>query len=364
MNIDVAGGRRRPLLLLALLLSWTAAIPVSVRAQSWVEVMTPEPTRLARTLDLVGSVTAAQDAALSPRVSGLVQAVKVDAGDVVRRGQVLLEIDPTMAQLALRRADAAVLEGRTQVQEARRLRDEARALSERGDVPQSQYRTREAQASLAEATLARLDAERQEQAEIVARHAMPAPFDGVIRRRLTDPGEWVQTGTAVLELVATAGARIDVQVPQRYLPMLDAQTPVEVRLDANPERAINGRIGARVPTPDPGTRTFLVRVALPQDVTDASPGMSARLRFELSRDTPALRIERDAIKRYPDGTTTVWTVEGDGEERPVREIPVTLAEGSGPHATVIDGLRPDQPVVIRGNESLRADQTVRIRNRP
>lgn len=334
-------------------------IPVAA-AQMRVEIRLPEPTRVAQRLELVGTVTAARDAELSPRVSGLVANIAVDAGDRVHRGDTLLELDATLARLALRRTEAALCEGRTRLAEAQRLRDEAHTLATRGDVPQSQFRTREAEAAQAEAALARLQAEHDEQAEVVARHRLPAPFDGIVRSRLIDPGEWVQTGSAVLALVATDDLRVDVQVPQRYLGLLTDDTSVTVRLDAAPEHPLAATVGARVAAADPATRTFLTRVRV-RDTANLAPGMSARLRFEFAAATAGLQIPRDAIKRYPDGSTTLWVVEdGVGEERPVREIPVELAPGSGSQATVVGGLAADQPVVVRGNEGLRAGQTVRV----
>lgn len=348
--------RRGAMLGAGLVLACTAA-----RAQVSVEVVQPRESRIAQTLQLTGTVTAERDAALSPRISGLVQTVAVDAGDRVKRGAPLLVLDPALAELALERTDAALDEGRARMAEVARLRDEAKVLSARGDIPQSQYRTREAEVKLAQAAVARLDAEYREQAERVARHTLPAPFDGVIRERLTDPGEWVETGTPVLQLVATDALRIDVQAPQRYLATLDRSTPVRIRLDANPDQDIDGRVVARVPASDPASRTFLVRVGVDPS-TGAAPGMSARLSFELPRSTAALVIPRDAVKRYPDGTTTVWVVEGEASAPVAKEIPVELGDGSGREATVVGGLDADQVVVVRGNESLRGDQPVRVRN--
>lgn len=332
----------------------------TTQAQVAVEVVQPRQTQVAQTLQLTGTVTAERDAALSPRISGLVETLNVDAGDQVKRGATLLVLDSALARLTLERTDAALDEGRTRLAEATRLRDEAKTLSTRGDIPQSQYRTREAEVKLAEAAVARLDAERREQAERVARHTLPAPFDGVIRRRLTDPGEWIETGTPVLELVAIKPLRIDVQVPQRHLAALTEQTPVQVRLDARSDETFTGRVVARVPASDPATRTFLVRVGVDGAATGAAPGMSARLSFELSRDTSALIVPRDAVKRYPDGTTTVWVIRGTAPELTAEEIPIELGQGSGRDATVIDGLSADQAVVVRGNETLRANEPVRV----
>ena len=264
-----------------------------------VRVEAPQRSSVAETLNLTGSVTAERDADLSPRVSGLVQRVRVDAGDRVSKGDTLIEFDDRLAALALRRADAALAEGRALLDESRRLREEGERLSADGSIPRSQFLTREAEYAAAQAAL--------------ARHRVVAPFDGVVTRRFSDEGEWVATGTPVLQLVATDPLRIDVRMPQRQLGSLDERTRIEVRLDALPDRRFDARLGASVPVADPSTRTFLARVLVDNDEGLIAPGMSARVRFEVGAPTPVLLVPRDAVRRYPDGTTTVWTEHADDQ---------------------------------------------------
>src|SRR5690606_1264441 len=154
-------------------------------------------------LRLTGTLTAQRHARLSTRADGLVADIQVDAGDRVAAGDVLLDLDSALANHALRRAEASVEEARARVAESERLIQEARRLVADQHIPQTEVASREANAALARAALAASEAAAAEQAEIVRRHSLPAPFDGVIARRLTEIGEWVVRGTAVLELVST-----------------------------------------------------------------------------------------------------------------------------------------------------------------
>ncbi|MFP5304382.1 MAG: efflux RND transporter periplasmic adaptor subunit, partial [Gammaproteobacteria bacterium] len=297
-------------------------------------------------------------AALSPRISGLVDSVDVDAGDRVERGQRLLQLDATLARLALRSAEAAVREARTRLQEAQRLQSEGESLAAQGSLPQSLYQTRRAEAALAEAALAGLEAERDVRAEQLARHALPAPFAGIVSRRLVAPGEWVETGTAVLELVATTPLRVDVQVPQQQFRAITADTEVEVRVDADPDRVIPARVEARVPIADPQARSFLVRVAVDEPPPTLTPGMSVRVRFELPGTQAAVSIPRDAVLRFPDGSTIVWVLSESGEQSRASRRPVKLGVQRGDTATVVEGLSGSDRVVVRGNEALQEGQSV------
>jgi membrane fusion protein, multidrug efflux system len=209
------------------------------------------------------------------------------------------------------------------------------------------------------ATLGRLEAERANAAEQLARHRLVAPFDGVVVQRHSDEGEWIATGDAVLQLVATDPLRIDVRVPQNLLGAMDEQTRVSVRLDAMPGRALDGKLSAAVPVADPVTRTFLARVEVDNEDGRIAPGMSARARFEIGAPAPVVLVPRDAVRRYPDGTTTVWLIEARESASVAREIRVELGGTQGDRLVVLSGLADGARVIVRGNEGLRENQPVR-----
>jgi len=300
---------------------------------------------------LTGTVTAARRASLSPRVSGIVSAVHVDAGDRVERGESLVTLDPTLAELELGEARAAVAEARATLAEARRRRDEARELGPRRGIPETEIRA---------AALERLRAAERYRTELVARHELFAPFPGVVARRLTEAGEWVETGTAVLELVGTERLRLDLRVPQEHYPRIGPDTRVTVRLDAWPERTLDGRIAAKVPVNDPESRTFLLRVLLDDGTLGITPGMSAQALLRVESARQAVTVPRDAVLRDAYGTSRVWLVE-ESERGPVAvQREVALGRSFGGWVEVRRGVEAGDRVVVRGNETLRDGQRLRI----
>lgn len=308
---------------------------------------------------LTGTVTSERTASLSPRVSGLVKRVRVDAGDRVAAGKALVDLDSTLARLALDRTAAAVGEARAQLSEQQRLYAEARQMFERGLVPETRMHAAEAERRVAAARVERLAAEQKEQREIVRRHTLVAPFSGVVSSRRTDPGEWVETGTAVLELVDMQRLRIDVQVPQERYARISVGSAVKVELDAIVGSPLDGKVVARVPVNDPGARTFLVRVTVNEGSKVMTPGMSAQVVFPLAGASSVVRVPRDAILRKPDGTTTVWVV-NDGDPPTVSERPVQLGRSLRDWVDVRSGLDAGMRIVVRGNETLTEGQQVRI----
>jgi RND family efflux transporter MFP subunit len=254
-----------PVLMLAATLA-TAAEPAPVTAVSLTT------SRATTDLRLTGTLTAERSARLSSRVDGLVARVRTDAGARVKAGETLVEIDATMAQLALKRVEATAARARAQQQESQRLLAEAQRLAAEKHIPQTTLETRAAEARLAEAEFVAADAALREQRELVRRHALIAPFDGVVTRKLTESGEWVTRGTAVLELVATDRVRLDVHAPQERFADITDDSEVRVTPDALPGTSFTGHIAARVPVSSQDTRTFLVRILIEDPKHRLPPG--------------------------------------------------------------------------------------------
>ena len=332
----------------------SSAVPVvAVEARS--EVVTEK-------FVLTGTVTPRQQAALSPRAGGLVETVHVDAGAEVTQGDVLVTLDAAMAKLALQATESQLAQAQAQLAESERLVKEAKDLLERNAIPETQVMTRDAGVAIAAAAARRADAAHRQQAELVARHHVVAPFSGVITRKLTEAGEWVTTGTPVMRLVSLEGARVDVQVPQERISAITPRTPVEFELASDPGNLIPGTITARVPVSNPDTRSALVRIEPRESSAQVTPGKSARVTFRLASDRPVLTGPRDAVIRRADGTVNAWIAEpaGSGWTATMRRL--ELGRTFSDQVEVRDGLEAGQLVIIRGNETLQPGQAVRLEN--
>lgn len=314
-------------------------------------------------LRLTGVVSAPRVSRLSPRVDGLIDVVEVDAGDRVREGQVLARLDDRLAVLAERRLQATVTEARVARDEAQRLLAEAERLVARGNIPASQAESRRAEAAQAEAALARLQAEAAEVSERRQRHVLVAPYPGTISARLAEAGEWVATGTPLLELVDLDGLRIDVQAPQDSYTRLQTDAAAVIHVDALPEGSLRGRVLARVPQARPDARTYLLRLALDEAGEDLVPGMSVRVELPLREGQRAVSVPRDAVLRRADGSASLWTVDRSGAQPVAREQRVELGANLGERIEVRSALAAGTELIVRGNERLVDGQPLRIRNR-
>lgn len=328
-------------------------VPVAV-AQS-------ETMPIIREVRVTGTVTSPRSAELSTQVAGVVAKLEVEEGDRVERDQVLLELDRELAAHTLDRTRAEVKRTATALADARRRLADGQRLVRDELIPESEVESLEAEVQSAEAELAASRAEARYQASVVARHAIRAPFAGVISRRATDLGEWVTPGTPVLELVDTDRLRFDFRAAQEIYPLLERTTAVMISLDALPQQHFPGGITAIVPVSDAGARTFLLRVEPKGENHPAiTPGMSALATLSISTDRIGVVVPRDALLRHPDGRVTVWTLEHSESAPRVHERQVKLGLEFGDHVEIREGLEAGVTVVVEGNEILRDGQAVRI----
>ena len=344
------------------LLLCSLAGPLGAQTPVPVEILKLSATAPEARLELTGSVTTAQVSRVSPEVAGKVASVALDAGDPVAAGAPLLQLDVQLARLAEARSQAAVDEAAVAAAEAARLVTEARRLVSRGNLPASQLAVREAAQAQADAVVARLQAEADEQAERVRRHTVRAPFNGTVSARLTEPGEWVSPGTAVMEVLALQDLRLDVQVPQEHYGLLAPDLPVKLRFDHRPATVVDGRVIAQVPQASADARTFLLRVGFTTDLP-VVPGMSAQVQLPLPALTGAFSVPRDAILRRADGTASVWVVDRGTSPPVARYIAVTLGAPRGDRVEVRGPLPAGAELIVRGNERLQPGQPLSVRTR-
>jgi RND family efflux transporter MFP subunit len=322
-----------------------------------VEVVSPTRSALSETLSLSGSLTAAKQAGLSPRTDGLVAEVLVDAGDVVRKGQLLLRLDDAIAIKSLAIAEAALQQAFTQQNEAVRQVSEAQRLYLQNHISESELNRRKAIQAEAEAAYQMAAANLKLSQETLVRHQLIAPFDGVISNKLTEAGEWVSRGDSILELVDTKLIRVDVRVPQERYADINKDTQVQVVPDTNINETLAGKIEAIVPVSDPNARSFLLRVLVEKSPLPMLPGTSATVKFQLEHQQgQRLTVPRDAVLRHPDGGFSVFVINNNTAQR--RQV--SLGQETPQGVAVISGIEAKDQVVIRGNEVLRDGQSVSI----
>lgn len=210
------------------------------------------------------------------------------------------------------------------------------------DVEQAQAAVRQAEAAL---QLARL----QLQHTLVR-----SPLSGVVVERRADPGEYAAPGVALLVVADTSAVWVNLAVSETQISSVRPGQPVRLTVDALPGQEFSGRVESRSPTADSRTRSFLVKVRVPNPDGSLRPGMFARGRITVRsrRDVPAVPEEAVA---YDGPRAYVFVVESGRARRK------SVAVGAAADGWVeVRGLAPGTPVVVAGQLLLRDGDPVTV----
>ncbi|PZP99325.1 MAG: efflux transporter periplasmic adaptor subunit [Variovorax paradoxus] len=275
-----------------------------------VRVAAPEPAELAITLAANGNIAAWQEASVGSESAGLRLAeVRVNVGDVVRRGQVLARFAPETVDADVAQAKAALAEARATAADAAGNAARARTLEKTGALSQqqiTQYQTAEqtakARVEAAEAVLAAQQV-RGRNTQVLA------PDDGIISARSATVGSVVGSGTELFRLIRQSRLEWRAEVGAAELGRLSVGTTV--RVTAPDGDQVQGKVRSIAPTVDAQTRNGLVYVDIPglQAAKGLKAGMFARGEFALGR-SQALTVPAAAVVPR-DGFNTVMVLQAD-----------------------------------------------------
>ncbi len=313
----------------------------------------------ASTLDTVaefpGEVRPRVESRLGFRVGGKIVARKVDVGALVRRGQVLMQLDPQDLQLAQTQAGAALRSAESNRQLARAELDRYRELREKNFVSQAVLDGKNTAFQAAQATWEQAQAAYRNQSNMAAYASLTADADGVVTGIEAEAGQVVAAGTPVLRLARLDEKEIVIGIPEDRVDALRGIADVRVRIWARPDAVFPGKIREIAPMADPVTRTYAARVTIAEAPPEIRLGMTAYVSFTANGVQPQISLPMTALFRDK-SASAVWVIE-DGA---VRLVPVQLGGPAGNNILVTAGLAPGQTVVTAGVNLLQPGQKVRI----
>ncbi len=254
--------------------------------------------------EAVATINARTASTISSKLMGNVQAVHVHEGDQVKQGDLLISIDPRTvqaqreqaeaAQREARRAEASAVSARNAAAAAAKLAGDTLAryqpLLQEKSVSQQEFDEVESKSRQAKAALAQADAmveaarSRVQQAQATVSQAtvaerdaaVIAPYDGRVVARLVDEGDLASPGTPLLTIEQEGLFCADMLLPERYIQNVQVGLAVKVRVPALGDLEADGQVGRIVPAADARSRSFEMKVAMPEGL-DLKSGMFARV---------------------------------------------------------------------------------------
>jgi RND family efflux transporter MFP subunit len=346
-----------------------------------------------RSVDVVGTLAAVDHVTISSEADGKVRRILADLGDRVKAGQVLIELDSEKQQYTYEQQQAALARslaqyGATdpkQLPDVERTPDARRANAELVQATQAFERANElfkrtliSQQALddARATLqsarSRYDAALQSgkdlRASIQASEAtmkladrqlrdtqIRAPFDGYVEKRLVNLGELVKAQMPVMAVVRLDPLKVIAEIPEKMTPWITDGRPVELRVDAYPDRTFAGKVTRVSPAVNTATRAFPFEALVPNPDAALKPGTFARVHLELGKTDDVLTLPYAAIQ-YRYGVNRVFVVAGD--KLAVREL--TLGERLGDRVEITSGVAQDERVAVTDVDTLTEGLVVAV----
>ncbi|HZN69546.1 MAG TPA: efflux RND transporter periplasmic adaptor subunit [Tepidisphaeraceae bacterium] len=340
--------------------------PVAVRAEpverrAW-EISQP----------LVASVEPVTQTTLAAEQPGLVLERMFDDGSTVGKNQVLVRLDTALlkrereAAEAARQALAAGAEqAKVRAENSQREADRLKGLLQLKNAPEKEFRDAlttarvdAATVSIRTAELAQKVAEVARLDEMIRKSEVRSPFaDAVVAKRYVEVGQWIKQGDPVADVVLLDPVFVRTNVPEYVIAKVKKGDEARLTFDALPGKTFTGTVEQIIPTADPNSRTFPVKVLLKNPDRVFQPGFFARATLLATTEAKQFVVPRDAVIAAGNQSRVVAVREGKAVV-----VPVVRAGAEGDKVAVTGALEEKDLVVTRGNENLRGGETLMVQN--
>ncbi|NVD72498.1 efflux RND transporter periplasmic adaptor subunit [Duganella sp. BJB1802] len=302
-----------------------------------------------------GEVRARVESRLGFRVGGKIVSRKVDVGTLVKHGQVLMQLDPQDLQLSQAQALAGLRAAETNRDLAKAELKRYQELRSKNFVSQAVLDAKDSTYKAAQANVDASQAAYRGQANQAGYASLVSDVDGVVTAVDAEVGQVVQPGTPVVRVAKQGEKEIVIGLPEDKVDTLRRVPDVQVRLWADPGNVVAGKIREISPVADPSTRTYTVKVMIPDSLSEAKLGMTAVVQFASKTAKPQIKVPLTALY-YEKSASSVWVVEGGA----VKLVPVTIGGPAGNDILLAGGVKPGQTVVTAGVNLLKPGQKVKI----
>jgi RND family efflux transporter MFP subunit len=339
-----------------------------------VRVAPVRPAGATISVTLPATTSAFESANIFARSTGYILHRYADIGDRVKAGQPLADITAPELDHQIAQAQANLSQLQAALQQAQANRDLANSnwtrdkpLVEKGWVTPQQgdndrltLAAQTAAVGVAEANV------KQQQAQLMVlgqqkdyQHVV-APFDGVVTQRNIDVGSLVQadatSGTFMFTVMRSNELRIQLYVPQSEAFGIAPGVEAVIRVPEIPDRTFSGKVTRAAKALQPGTRTLLTEIDVPNPDEALAPGIYCTVELRIPRKTPAVLVSADAIIFNGDGLHVAVVEDGVA-----RLHKVEIARDFGREVEVRDGVRAGDQLILNPPAGLADGAKVRIR---
>jgi RND family efflux transporter MFP subunit len=336
-----------------------------------VRVARVEPSGDIEVVKLPATTSAFTSANIFARASGYIAKREVDIGDRVKQGQLLVEIVAPELDHQIAQAEATRGQLKWSLQQAEANRELAKVTWDRdrplvqkgwltaqqGTIDEQTLKGQEAAVSVAQANVAAEEAQLQVLHQQKTYQRVVAPFDGVITQRQIDNGSLVTSGsTFMFTLMHPDVIRTQVFVPQDEAFGLGPGVDAVIRVPEIPDRTFPGKVTRIARALQPGNRTLLTEIDVPNPDGALNPGIYCTVELFIPRKTPSMVIPADAVVFDRNGLHVAVVKDGI-----VHLQKITIARDFGKEVEVHDGVKPGDQVILNPMVNLAEGSRVTTR---
>jgi len=300
------------------------------------------------TLHAVGSLESFRGVAIRSEIEGRIVNVAFESGARVKEGALLVEMDTATETAQLRSNEASALLASSNLTRARELR-------ENGTNTQTDLDTAVA---IAAQTAAAVESTRA----TLAKKRIVAPFAGRVGIRQVNPGQFLNKGDAVVTLEATDPIYADFSLPQQDVTQVHTGLPVQVLIDAFPDKVFAGEIEAIDPRLNGATRNLRLRASVPNADESLHPGMFARIDVLLPEETTLIVLPSTAIVYNPYGDFVFVVAKNDQGALVAQQRFIKADRKRGDQIALLGGVKAGEEIVTTGQGKLRPGTLVKVDN--
>lgn len=256
-----------------------------------------------------------------------------------------------LVELQAREEDAGIIEARAEVDQARRQFDRYKALADRGIAPRVTAEDAETALERAEASLTAAQARRGDR-------LIRAPFAGVLGLSSVTPGTLINPGAIITTLDDIDVVRVDFPVPERYLGVLRAGTPIRATIDSYGNEPFGGRIALIDTRINEQTRAVTARAEIPNPGARIRPGMAVRVAVQQGQRTAPAAPE--ASVQYEGDGAFVYRIARGERGSTAQRVEVETGSVEGGFVEILSGLNVGDRIVGSGLNRIQPGAPVRV----
>lgn len=289
----------------------------------------PERGRAVRAVYATGVIEPVRWSRITSLIKGRIKEVHVEEQQAVKEGDLLITLNATEEEAQLEELEARAAYLKKEVARLRPLQKQGYTSREKFDRTESEYE--QVQAAI------RAARDRIEDLRITA------PIDGVVLREDAEPGEIADSADALIWVGDPSALRVNTEVDEEDIPLVEAGQTALVKADAFPNRAIEGEVSSITPKGDPVNKIYRVYVSLPED-HPLKIGMTTEVNIIIREKPDALLIPASALVN-----SHVWVV----ENKRARKRSVKTGVQTENKIEVLDGLAEEDTIVVRPPKDIR-----------